>query len=115
MPLLPGHERAVIPEAKLRYCLDPMHPTGKDKARVFSSALGLGLRSTATLDRMLREGIAVHEAEYCFTFIDGTQRWVVEWELLARRGRLRLLSIWNRPAHGRPPRLISCYLKEVER
>jgi hypothetical protein len=113
MPLLPGHEQAIIPEAKLRYCLDPTHPTGKDKARVFASALGLDLRSTATLERMLREGISVHEAVSCGTIIDGTQRWVVEWELIARLGPLHLISAWDRPRHD-APRLISCYLKEIK-
>jgi hypothetical protein len=115
MPLLPGHERAVIPEAKLRYCLDPMHPTGRDKARVFSSALGLDLRSTATLERMLREGISVHEAARRGIFVDGTQRWVVEWCVLTRLGRLRLVSVWSRSHSGGPARLISSYLKEVKR
>jgi hypothetical protein len=115
MPLLPGHELAIIPEAKLRYCLDPTRPTGKDKARVFASALGLDPRSTATLERMLREGISVHEAVRRGTFVDGTQRWVVEWHVLARLGRLRLVSAWSRSPSGGPPRLISSYLKEVKR
>jgi hypothetical protein len=114
MPLLPGHAHAIIPEAKLRYCLDPTHPTGRHKARVFASAMRLDLMNTARLGRMLCEGIATKEAQYCFTFVEGTQRWVVEWAVLARLGRLRLLSIWNRPRRGGAPRLISCYLKEVK-
>jgi hypothetical protein len=115
MPLLPGHEHAIIPEAKLRYSLDPTHPTGRDKARVFASALGLDLTSTATLERIVREGISVHEAARRGTFVDGTQRWVVEWCVLARLGRLRLISVWSRPRTGGPPRLISSYLREVKR
>jgi hypothetical protein len=115
MPLLPGHEQAIIPEAKLRYCLDPTHKTGGNKARVFASALGLDIRSTATLERMLREGISLHETVRHGTFVDGDQRWIVELYLRARLGRLRLVSAWSRSPSGGPPRLISSYLKEVKR
>ena len=39
---LPGGDNAIVEIAKLRdYCLDPQHPRGRHKARVFS-ALGLG-------------------------------------------------------------------------
>jgi hypothetical protein len=39
---LPNAERAFVDIAKLRdYSLDPVHPEGKHKARVFASALGL--------------------------------------------------------------------------
>ena len=39
---LPGAERATIPTDKLvRYALNPDHPVGKHKARVFASALGI--------------------------------------------------------------------------
>jgi hypothetical protein len=38
---LPNAESAIIAIEKLRnYCLDPEHPRGKHKARVFSSVLG---------------------------------------------------------------------------
>jgi hypothetical protein len=39
---LPGAERAVVDANKLRdYCLNPMHPRSRHKARVFASALGI--------------------------------------------------------------------------
>jgi hypothetical protein len=39
---LPGGERAIVDIAKLRdYCLNPAHPRGRHKARVFASTLGL--------------------------------------------------------------------------
>lgn len=39
---LPGAERPRIPTDKLvRYALDPTHPHGRHKARVFASALGI--------------------------------------------------------------------------
>ena len=40
---LPGGDNAIVEISKLRdYCLDPHHPRGRHKARVFLSALGLG-------------------------------------------------------------------------
>lgn len=39
---LPNPEQAVIDSPKLSgYCLNPEHPDGQNKARVFQSALGL--------------------------------------------------------------------------
>jgi hypothetical protein len=40
---LPGGGDAIVDIAKLRdYCLDPLHPRGRHKPRVFLSALNLG-------------------------------------------------------------------------
>ena len=40
---LPGGAEAIVDISKLRdYCLDPHHPRGRHKARVFLSTLGLG-------------------------------------------------------------------------
>ncbi len=42
MALLPNHQQAFIAIEKLKdYCLNPFHPTGKDKAIVFKSVLAL--------------------------------------------------------------------------
>jgi hypothetical protein len=42
---LPGGIAAIVEISKLRdYCLDPHHPRGRYKARVFLSALGLASR-----------------------------------------------------------------------
>ena len=39
---LPNPERAVVDIAKLRdYCLNPRHPRGRHKARVFAAVLGI--------------------------------------------------------------------------
>jgi hypothetical protein len=114
MRRLPNHDEALISRDKLRYCLDPSHEIGRHKARVFASALGLDLSSIDVLDRMLREGIAAHDAYQQFTLIDGTQRWVVEWDVLGRLGPMRLITAWNRHRRGHPE-LVSCYLKRGKR
>ena len=47
---LPNGDRAEISTEKLRlYCLNPNHSSGKHKARVFQSALGI---TTENVDRL---------------------------------------------------------------
>ena len=110
---LPQYKGARIPIAKLRYCLDLGHPTGRHKARVFASALGLTIEDVAVLEKMLRRGISEHEAKRVDEFADGTQRWVVEWIVMGRLGPLRFVSAWDSRGRGTGPRLVSCYLKKV--
>ena len=114
MGKLPNHDRAVIPIEKLLYSLDPMHPTGSHKARVFHSALGLGPESLSSLEKLLRGGIATHEAVKLPSRVDGTERWVVEWIVIGRLGPLRMVSAWGQDKKDRAPRLLSCYLKQVK-
>lgn len=55
-------DKAIVEAAKLRdYCLNPAHPEGRHKARVFRSALGLGQEQA----EWLREAIlaAIMHAE----------------------------------------------------
>lgn len=53
----PAHE-AVVPKEKLAgYALDPAHPRGRHKARVFSSALGIEPTDWRYLRDQLIEGV----------------------------------------------------------
>ncbi|MFT3729443.1 MAG: hypothetical protein QM759_16585 [Terricaulis sp.] len=61
---LPNGERADIPLVRLSsYLLNPAHPTGKHKARVFAAALGLATADApalqAWLQTLAREGEAI--------------------------------------------------------
>ncbi|HYY57487.1 MAG TPA: hypothetical protein VE842_09145 [Pyrinomonadaceae bacterium] len=61
---LPGADRAIIDIEKLRdYSLNPYHPKGKHKARVFLSALGLKADDAERLREMIMEAILVSEAK----------------------------------------------------
>jgi len=66
---LPGGEHAIVDIVKLRdYCLNPLHPRGRHKARVFVSALGL-IRADA---QFLREELlrAAREADAAMGDVD---------------------------------------------
>jgi len=60
---LPNAENAVVDVAKLRdYCLNPTHPKGKHKARVFSEKLGITLNDAEQLREAILEGVLLAEA-----------------------------------------------------
>src|SRR5205823_6543279 len=53
---LPNAERAFLEMAKLRnYSLSPLHKEGRHKARVFASALGLGISDAEWLAKRLNQ------------------------------------------------------------
>jgi hypothetical protein len=55
MPRLPNSDEAILELRKLEdYCLDPAHPRGRHKARVFRQALGLERRDAQWLREALR-------------------------------------------------------------
>ena len=57
---LPRAEEAIIDISKLRdYCLDPRHPRGKHKARVFNSALGLTREDAEELKDQIESSILI--------------------------------------------------------
>jgi hypothetical protein len=59
---LPRGERAVVELKKLtEYCLDPSHPRGRHKARVFAARLGLTQSDGPHLRAALLRGAATAE------------------------------------------------------
>jgi len=60
---LPNGDGAVVDIAKLRdYCLNPNHPRGRHKARVFAAALGLTADDAETLCDALMAAARTAEA-----------------------------------------------------
>jgi hypothetical protein len=60
---LPNAENAVIDITKIRdYCLNPDHPEGKHKARVFLGKLGITRNDADQLRQLILEAILVAEA-----------------------------------------------------
>jgi len=60
---LPNVSAAIVDRAKLTdYGLNPEHPRGRHKARVFAAVLGLGPADADTLQRALIEAAQDYEA-----------------------------------------------------
>jgi hypothetical protein len=107
---LPGGERAIVDIAKLRdYCLNPAHPRGRHKARVFASTLGLTQADAEFLrEELLRTAREANAApgdrdEY-------GKRYTVDFELTQGDRQATIRSAWIiRPSES-VPQLTSCFV-----
>jgi hypothetical protein len=111
--ILPQHEKAVIPIEKLRdYALDPNHPLGKNKARVFRAALGIGRGEAEVLSQILKSSLPRSPA------VEGPktqygQHWTTYHEVIRLDGQpVIITSAWiYRIEQADVPMLISCYIE----
>jgi hypothetical protein len=107
---LPGAERAVVDIDKLRdYCLNPLHPRGRHKARVFASALRI-LQSDANwlrarlLDAALRDDVMEGESD------EYGRRYILDFKCV-KDGRSAIIrSGWIVLRGEGVPRLTTCYV-----
>ena len=91
---LPGAERATVDLAKLHdYCLNPLHPRGRHKARVFASALNLHQSDAEFLRTQLLEA-AMNKDLIAGEVDEYGQRYLLDFE--CRKGSRRALvrSAW---------------------
>ena len=110
MAPLPDARRAVVEPRKLAgYCLDPAHPRGRHKARLFRAALGLGRGDAVWLCQAILAALPTAEAVMQATDAFGTRYRV---DLALRRDGRRALvrTVWLVPPAGLPPRLVTCYV-----
>ena len=107
---LPGGDNAIVDIAKLRdYCLDPQHPRGRHKARVFAATLGLA----QTDAEFLREALlrAAREADALVGESDEYgDRFTVDFELNRGNRRAVVRSAWIVLRGETAPRLTSCFV-----
>jgi hypothetical protein len=110
--ILPNFEQASITIEKLQdYVLNPDHPIGHNKARVFKSVLGIERKHAlafaeiiiGTLDRA--HAIKNEESSY-------GSRWETHHEIFAPNGRSAIVSVaWLfRVEQPEIPVLITCYI-----
>jgi hypothetical protein len=107
---LPGGDNAIVDIAKLRdYCVDPQHPRGRHKARVFAATLGLA----QTDAEFLRESLlrAAREADALVGESDEYgDRFTVDFELNRGNRRAVVRSAWIVLRGETVPRLTSCFV-----
>ncbi len=107
---LPRGEHAIVDIIKVRdYCLNPLHPRGGHKARVFMSALGL----TSAHAEFLREELlrAGRDAEAVMGDADEYgERYTIDFGLGRDPHRAMVRSTWIVRRGVRFPRLTSCYV-----
>jgi hypothetical protein len=107
--LLPYAENAVVDIRKLRdYCLNPEHKVGKDKARLFSSALGMTADNAEELRQVLLKIVKNHEVKLGRQDEHG-QRYTLDFEISWHNRKATLRSGWIIETGSEIPRLTTCY------
>jgi uncharacterized protein DUF6883 len=108
---LPHAHQAIIDIAKLRdYSLNPLHPEGKHKARVFAATLGFSSSDAERLHAMITSAISTEEASVGICDEHG-ERYVVDFATRGLRGIVTIRTAWIIDQGETVPRLISCYVK----
>jgi hypothetical protein len=110
MAKLPKGEHAVIPMEKLvAYCLNPTHSRGKEKARVFASALGITQDNVHELVHLIREAAIAGEVTKESTTVFG-RYYRVDWLIPTGRA-VMLRTIWEIAVGEEIPRLVSAFIR----
>ncbi len=115
MARLPNAGRAEIDLRKLTdYVLDPLHRTGRHKARVFAAALGIGPRDAQMLAQALRDAAAAEDAEFVRRDHHGDHYRLAFTMHVGRRSAM-MRSLWTVRAGEDFPRFVSVFVqKEAE-
>jgi len=106
---LPNGDKAIVDSRKLRdYCLNPDHPRGRNKARVFASvgirqADGEELRSVLLAAASQAEAQPGAETQY-------GQRYIVDFDLVRSERIVTIRSSWIVRIGEDLPRLTTCYV-----
>jgi len=108
--ILPNAHLAVVDDAKLvEYCLNPQHPRGRHKARVFRSRLGIGPNEFQILRDALLAAVKTPVASIGEVDSFG-QRYIVDFEMDSPAGGATVRSAWIIRADEDFPRLSTCYV-----
>ena len=107
---LPHRDRAILDIRKIEdYCLNPSHPRGRHKARVFREALDLQRSDAAWFRDALLEAARSGEA-----FQLASDAWGIHWRLdatIRRQGKRAVVrTIWIVRAGETLPRLVTCWV-----
>ena len=108
--LLPNFEFAVISDEKLRdYSLNPNHPFGKHKAKVFEKRLGIVQKDWEHLKTLILDNIAVCECIESITLEFG-RSFIVDIILFNFEKQAKVRTSWIIKNGELMPRLTSCYV-----
>lgn len=107
---MPNGDRAVVTIEKLRdYCLNPAHPRGRHKARVFAASLGWSANDAGRLRDILL--VAARERDVVSGEADVYgQRYTLDVEVPGPRGTVLIRSLWMVRTEEDFPRLTSCFV-----
>lgn len=110
MARLPNSERAILDIRKIEdYCLNPEHPRGRHKARLFRELLGAARSDGRWLRDALLDGLQDNEAVAVATDAFGS-RWRVDVPV-SRHGRSVVVrTVWIVRTAENAPRFVTCWV-----
>ena len=112
MQKLPHPEQTIIDIDKLAsYCLNPEHRDGRHKARVFKSALDLGIEDVEVLKTALLNAVHVNMAIPTKRNVYG-QKYAIDFEMSHSGQTAVVRSAWIVRDDENFPRLMTCYVLE---
>ena len=107
---LPGAQGAIVEHRKLRdYVLNPFHPRGRHKARVFASALGIFQSDAEFLRQWLLQSALIGDAVRRESDEYG-HRYVLDLECVRGDRRAVVRSSWIVLVDEEFPRLTTCFV-----
>jgi Domain of unknown function (DUF6883) len=107
---LPNAAKALVEVAKLRdYCLNPAHPRGRHKARVFANVLGIRSEQAEFLRKALLEAALSTDVTLGERDAYG-QRYVLDFSMGGLSGTAMVRSTWIVLSGENFARLTSCYV-----
>jgi len=110
MARLPNGERAILDISKIEnYCLNPAHPRGRHKARLFRELLGITRSDSHWLRNILLDAVRHGDAIELMADAFGT-RWRVD-AMVSRQGRSVVVrTAWIVRAAEDAPRFVTCWI-----
>jgi len=110
MQKLPNPEQVIIDIDKLAgYCMNMEHQDGQHKARVFKSALNLGIEDIEILRTALIQ--AVHNNMAIPTKQNAYgQKYIIDFEMSHSGKKAKVRSAWIVRNDENFPRLVTCYV-----
>jgi hypothetical protein len=107
---LPYGDKAILDILKIEdYCLNPSHPRGRHKARVFREALDLRRDDAAWLRGVLLEAARFGEAFQAAEDAWGTQ-WRIDATIKRQEKSAVIRTIWIVRTGENMPRLVTCWV-----
>ena len=110
MTHLPHRERAILDLRKIEhYCLNPQHPRGRHKARLFLEALGIQRADASWLRDVLLTAARNSEAIELATDAIGN-RWRLDVAVTRHEKRVMIRTIWILRTGENAPRFVTCWV-----
>ncbi|MCF8044805.1 MAG: hypothetical protein K9J83_03005 [Desulfarculaceae bacterium] len=108
---LPNADKAIIDSKKIKdYCLNPDHPRGKHKAKIFQSSLDLTFENTEELIYEITKNLPEFECRQGEVDEYG-QRYTVDIEIERNGLRAVIRTGWIIKRNEMQPRLTTCFVK----